>query len=200
MIIIKNLTKKYKKNTIFENLNYKFENGVYQIIGKNGRGKSVFLRMITQVEKPTAGNVINDQDDLPTLYLANTGIGLPFMSINDNIQLSAKILNIPIEEKEYAKIFDNEEELLRSPYESSSLGNQMKVGLSLLFSEAKFGLIVLDEALNGLDETSKSQILKQLKKLSENTTIMIVSHNNIFNKDEIKYFSLDDTLGDNFDR
>ena len=46
-IIIKDLSKKFKKVTILENINMKFESGkIYGIAGRNGSGKSVFLKIL----------------------------------------------------------------------------------------------------------------------------------------------------------
>lgn len=179
MIKIKNLEKRYANKIIFSNLNYEFENGLYKICGSNGRGKSVLFRLLAQIEKQYAGTVINSQKKLPILFLTNSGIGIPFLSIADNINLASKLIGIKIFKNNYINLFDNEEDYLNKSYESSSLGNQMKVGLSLLFSDTKFGLILLDEALNGLDSNSQKMITNRLIYLSNETTILLVSHNEI---------------------
>lgn len=54
----KNLTKKYKHNTALNNINLKLEKGkVYGFIGKNGAGKTTFIRMITGLAFPTSGEL-----------------------------------------------------------------------------------------------------------------------------------------------
>ena len=57
-IIVKDLSKKFKKVTILENINMKFESGkIYGIVGRNGSGKSVFLKILCSFYKPTTGEV-----------------------------------------------------------------------------------------------------------------------------------------------
>ena len=55
-IIVKDLSKKFKKVTILENINMKFESGkIYGIVGRNGSGKSVFLKILCSFYKHTTG-------------------------------------------------------------------------------------------------------------------------------------------------
>lgn len=180
MIKIKNLEKRYANKIVFSNLNYEFENGLYKICGSNGRGKSVLFRLLAQIENKYSGTVINSEKKSPILFLTNSGIGIPFLSIYDNINLAAKLIGIKVYKNNYINLFGNVEDYLNKSYESSSLGNQMKVGLSLLFSDTKFGLILLDEALNGLDLDSQKMITNRLIYLSKETSILLVSHNEIF--------------------
>ena len=54
----KNLTKKYKHNTALNNINLKLEKGkVYGFIGKNGAGKTTFIRIITGLAFLTSGEL-----------------------------------------------------------------------------------------------------------------------------------------------
>ena len=54
----KNLTKKYKHNTAPNNINLKLEKGkVYGFIGKNGAGKTTFIRIITGLAFLTSGEL-----------------------------------------------------------------------------------------------------------------------------------------------
>lgn len=54
----KNLTKKYKHNTALNDINLKLEKGkVYGFIGKNGAGKTTFIRIITGLAFLTSGEL-----------------------------------------------------------------------------------------------------------------------------------------------
>lgn len=58
MIESRNLTKKFGKLTVFENLNINVKKGeVLVIIGPSGSGKSTFLRCLNHIEIPTDGEV-----------------------------------------------------------------------------------------------------------------------------------------------
>ncbi|WP_419155040.1 ATP-binding cassette domain-containing protein [Weissella minor] len=183
MIELINISKKYGEKVAVSDFSYKFTNKLYQITGKNGAGKSVLLRIIAGIEKPDSGRVSSSIDGSRILFLTDNGIGLPFLSIIDNIFLSAKLLDIHIEKSDFFTLFANDEVLLNSEYKSSSLGNQMKVGLALLFADAKFDLIIIDEALNGVDRQSEKMILNKVKSLSDNTPVILVSHNTLIEKE-----------------
>ena len=58
MITVSNLTLRYGKRTLFEDVNLKFTQGnCYGIIGANGAGKSTFLKILSGDIDPTSGSV-----------------------------------------------------------------------------------------------------------------------------------------------
>jgi ATPase subunit of ABC transporter with duplicated ATPase domains len=58
MITISNLSLRYGKRTLFEDVNLKFTQGnCYGIIGANGAGKSTFMKILSGDIDPTSGNV-----------------------------------------------------------------------------------------------------------------------------------------------
>jgi ATPase subunit of ABC transporter with duplicated ATPase domains len=58
MITVSNLSLRYGKRTLFEEVNLKFISGnCYGIIGANGAGKSTFLKILSKEIDPTSGSV-----------------------------------------------------------------------------------------------------------------------------------------------
>ncbi len=58
MITVSNLSLRYGKRTLFEDVNLKFTQGnCYGIIGANGAGKSTFMKILSGEVDPTTGNV-----------------------------------------------------------------------------------------------------------------------------------------------
>lgn len=58
MITVSNLSLRYGKRTLFEDVNIKFTQGnCYGIIGANGAGKSTFLKILSGEIDPTSGSV-----------------------------------------------------------------------------------------------------------------------------------------------
>ena len=59
MIQVNNVTLKFGKKTLFENVNLKFQAGnCYGLIGANGAGKSTFLKLLTKELETTQGDII----------------------------------------------------------------------------------------------------------------------------------------------
>ena len=60
-IQIKNLSKSFKGITILDNVSIEFESGkIYGLIGRNGSGKSVFLKLLCNFYVPTSGEILYD--------------------------------------------------------------------------------------------------------------------------------------------
>lgn len=174
MLVINNLDKQLSKKSVLTCSHFIFENKIYWLQGENGTGKSLLLQILSGLDKKITGEVINENSHLTTLYLTHSGIGLPFLSIKENIALAAKALGIQLLDDEYQALFEDKC-LLSTRYDQSSLGNQLKVGLSLLFSKNDYGLIVLDETFSALDARSRDIIARRLMELTQ-SVILIVSH------------------------
>nr|MBP6515478.1 ATP-binding cassette domain-containing protein [Chitinophagales bacterium] len=57
MITVNNLSLRFGKRILFEDVNIKFTDGnCYGIIGANGAGKSTFLKILSKEVDPTTGN------------------------------------------------------------------------------------------------------------------------------------------------
>ena len=64
MIQVNNVSLKFGKRTLFEDVNIKFTNGnCYGLIGANGSGKSTFLKILSGEQETTTGEVIVGKDE-----------------------------------------------------------------------------------------------------------------------------------------
>lgn len=64
MIEIQNLTKVFQEQTVLQNINATFDAGlIHGVIGKNGAGKTVLLRLLCGLMHPSKGQVIVDGKD-----------------------------------------------------------------------------------------------------------------------------------------
>ena len=88
MIELKDLTKKFGDFTAVDNLNLSIETGeFFGLLGPNGAGKSTLVRCINLLEKPTAGQVIIDGEDITVisrkrLLDLRRSIGMIFQDFN----------------------------------------------------------------------------------------------------------------------
>ena len=171
MIEIKNITKKYDSNIILDNISATFEEGkIYGIVGKNGSGKSVLLKIICGFIKPDEGKVIIDNIDINkeetfppnTGSLLENGGFIPNMSGFENLKLLASI-NKTISEDDIIKCLKvvNLQEDMNKKYFKYSLGMKKKLGICQAIMENQKN-IILDEPFNGIDSDSLDMIKKHL--------------------------------------
>ena len=66
MIEVKNLTKEFKETKALDNVNLKFPTGeIHGLIGRNGSGKTVLLKILCGFMAPTSGEVLFDGRPVP---------------------------------------------------------------------------------------------------------------------------------------
>ena len=180
IITCKNCFKSYGSKKIIENFTYNFNNQLYVIKGDNGSGKSTLLKILGGFEIFDEGNFISDARDI--LFLTNESIGENFLTIKENIELLYHLHNIAMDNNIWNAISNiYSDKQLDTLYEDASLGMSLKIGCSLIASQNKWDLIILDETLSGVDEPSRNTIIKYLESIVDtmDTTVLIVSHNNI---------------------
>ena len=184
---LKNYTKIIKKVKVLDRINLSIEGGkVYGFIGKNGSGKTMLLRAIAGLIRPTEGKVIIDGEkelhrdcDFPPnmgLLLERPNF-LNYLSGMENLKMLAEIRG-KIGEKEIAEWLmmfqmDPDEKQIFKKY---SLGMKQKIGIIQALMEEP-DLIVLDEPFNALDEESVETLRKLLlEQKQKGKLIMITSH------------------------
>lgn len=185
-IEVKNLSKKFKKVTVVDNVTVSFKSGkIYGIVGSNGSGKSVFLKMLCAFYIPTEGCILQDGFDYikansfprDTRALIETPSFIPSLTGYENLKLLASIQNKITDEA----IFDalkkcNLYAEKDKKYGEYSLGMKQKLGIAQAIMENP-QVIILDEPFNGIDEKSVKKIRDLLLKMKEeNKLIIITSH------------------------
>lgn len=173
-----NITKRYNKRIILNNLNYKFEEGkIYQIVGENGSGKTTVLKIILGYIK-YQGSIKNGFEDYS--YVPDK-INFPdFLNVKNfiNVMGSAKGMTkdlINIKSKELLKNFKMDKVI---HYKLSNLSKGMKQKVLLICGFlSEVDLYIFDEALNGLDKAMQKQFMNYIKQLKlENKTIIYTTH------------------------
>ena len=188
IISTKDITKTYHKRNVVDHLNINIKPGsIYALIGQNGAGKTTFMKMLTGLILPDAGNIslfggaysnrvsYMDGRKMGSL-IENTGLMMN-MTAYENIK--AKCICIGIKDETHIKnllesVSLNQEK--NKKVKNYSLGMKQRLGIAL----AMVGnpeLIILDEPINGLDPQGIAFVRKLIKKLHENKiTIVISSH------------------------
>src|SRR3982751_5109686 len=72
MLAVQNLSLRYGKRVLFEDVNARFvEGNCYGIIGANGAGKSTFLKILSGEIEPTTGKVEISKDQRMSVLKQN---------------------------------------------------------------------------------------------------------------------------------
>lgn len=154
------------------------EGDVVGILGFNGAGKSTLLKTIAGVLQPTSGEIKTYGKIAPLIEL---GAGFDMeLTARENIYLNGAILG-------YSKKFINEkfneivefaeiEEFLDVPLKNYSSGMVARIGFSIA-TMVKPDILIVDEILSVGDFKFQQKCETRIKSmLSDNTTIIIVSH------------------------
>lgn len=184
IIKLENLYKEYDENVVLNNINISFEKGkVYGIVGRNGSGKTLLLKLICGIEAPTSGNVIIENKRVKYGQVHNIGAlienpgYLPGYSGYGYLRLLSQIQN-KIDKSEIKKVMaqvglDYNDRKKIAHY---SMGMKQRLGIAQAIME-KQPIVLLDEPLNGIDEKGACDIIAIIKELREQgRTILITGH------------------------
>lgn len=183
-IEVKNLSKSFDKIEIIKNINITFESGkVYGLIGRNGSGKSVFLKLLCGFYKPTNGNIFYDGIDISknNIFPPNTRVliekpnFLPDLTGLENLTLLADIQKkIGIDEINDTLKKLNLYEERNKKYNKYSLGTKQKLGLAQVLMEDP-EVIILDEPLNGIENKTAESFRKLIKEEKKKGKLIIIA-------------------------
>lgn len=187
-IKLENIGKTIKGQMIFQNVNVTLMSGyIYGFVGYNGCGKTMLLRIISNLVKPSEGMISLDEQPYTTLKtMPKIGIVLEkpdfFNELTglENLEMLAKIRNeIHTEEIMQAiktvGLFTQENKKVGK----YSLGMRQRLGIAQAIMEDN-DILILDEITSGLDEDGVNMIYEILKKeKAKGKLIIITSHNKI---------------------
>ncbi len=167
---------------------------IFGVIGKSGAGKSTLIRCINMLEKPTAGKVVVDGQDLTVLSEkdlreARKKIGMIFQHFNllssrtvyDNIAFPLELAGWDKQKIEAAvlpllELVGLSDKRHQFPSQLSG-GQKQRVGIArALASEPK--VLLCDEATSALDPQTTQSILELLKDINQKLglTIVLITH------------------------
>lgn len=190
MLELVNVTHRYGRHLAVQGLSLRLEPGDFVgLIGPNGAGKSTTLRMAVGHLKPQQGQVLLDGVDVMAdpirarlkigyvpeyLSLYDYLTGLEFLHLVGELKgIAARVREKEIDTLlEVLDLGDERDRLIRT----YSQGMRRKVALA----GAMLGhppVLVLDEALNGLDPTTNHRLKQHLQLLAqEGTSVLLSSH------------------------
>lgn len=176
-------------------VNFTVEDGEYvAVMGESGSGKTTLLNILAALDKPTAGRVVLDGQELgsvPESRIAafrRDNLGFVFQEFNlldtftleDNIFLPLVLAGISVQEMRsrlgpVAEQLGIGELLKKYPYEVSGGQKQRAAVARAIITNPK--LVLADEPTGALDSRSTDELLRVFGKINETgRTIVMVTH------------------------
>lgn len=183
-----NLSKIFDGKAVVEDVNINVKKGeIYGLLGPNGAGKTTIMRLITNLIKPTAGEIeifgeklTNKSYEIfkrmgaiieyPVFYdklnaRENLELHLEYMGYYDKGAIDKAFKLVELENTGNKKVKD------------FSLGMKQRLGIARAIA-TRPELLILDEPINGLDPVGIKKVRELFKMLSREygMTILISSH------------------------
>lgn len=171
---------------MLKDFNFKINKGDHiGIVGKSGCGKSTFLKLLLGMYYPTSGKIlINDIDirevDLNSFYsVLAIQEQLPFIfegTLEENLTLGSNIPK-PFIDKiiKDIQISDINNSLDKISLNTLSVGQKQRICMARALLKNP-EILILDEPTSALDCKLEETIQKNLESLTENKTVLLITH------------------------
>ena len=194
-IKLKNVKKTYiigeQKFNALDGIDLNINQGEFVVVlGPSGAGKSTLLNLLGGMDKATSGSIIIGEKDIAkyndkelTKYRAND-VGfifqfyniMPTLTVEENVNIIKDVTNTSKDSKEVLKSVGLLKHANKFPQELSG-GEQQRVSIArAIMKNPK--VLLCDEPTGALDSKTGVEVLKLLRKQSDqDTTVIIVTHN-----------------------
>ena len=182
-INIENISFAYEDKIVFENYSQRFPIGETSVImAPSGFGKTTLLYMIAGLISPTNGNI--------NIPIINPKFSFAFQDLrlieSLNVKKNITLVNSNISTNDLDKCLEALaiKDLADKKVSALSGGEKSRVSIARALM-ADYDILLLDEPFNGLDDTTKDNVIKYIKEKTAHKTVLLVTHN----KDEASFFA-----------
>lgn len=199
MLELKNVVKKYGdgENAVYALKGVSLtlpDSGLISILGQSGCGKTTLLNVLGGLDCPTSGEIITSgistadfrQSDWNAYRNHYVGFVfqnyylIPHLNVLENVKIGMKLSGLNKKEQTEKALAALESVGLRNMTKKKprqlSGGQAQRVAIARAIAN-KPSIILADEPTGALDSENSVQILDILKELSQNTLVLIVTHN-----------------------
>jgi ABC-2 type transport system ATP-binding protein len=186
-VTTENLTKRYDKRTVVENLDLRIPEGtVYGFLGPNGAGKSTTMKMLLSLIQPSSGEVrIMDRPMTRSTRrqllgsigsLIESPPGYAHLTGAENMRLVQRLLGLDQHQVDHAVRAVRLQDQMGKKVREYSLGMKQRLGIAMALARQP-RLLILDEPTNGLDPAGIEEMRTLLRRLAgDGVTVMVSSH------------------------
>lgn len=186
MIEVQNLTKTFKKNIVLSNINLVFDDGlIHGLIGRIGSGKTVLMKCICGLLRPTSGKVLVDNKEIgkDCDFIEDAGILIEHTDFIKSQSGFKNLHHLAMVKKEISKediratleivgLKDAADKAVRT----YSMGMRQRLGIAQAIMENP-SVLILDEPFNGLDRNGVIEMRELLLDMKyQGKTIILASH------------------------
>ena len=188
-IVLTGISKNYESEAIFEDVTFRFKEGVNLIDGKSGVGKSTLIKILLGLIKSSSGEVTiySREDDLNLYSYSGQSDKLFNLSVIENLIYPKTVDHLSSSERMKLENLLNEfgfrtnilnKDIVKEG-ENLSGGERKRLSiLRALICPSK--VVVLDEPFANLDPKNIEIIAQKIQDLSKNRIVIIVSHETSF--------------------
>lgn len=187
IIVVENVSKRFGDNLVLDDVSVSFEKGkIHGIIGRNGSGKTMLMKCICGFVPVTSGTItvegkrVGKDIDIPHnmgIIIETPGFLNSYSGYN-NLKFLAGI-NKKISKDRIVEIMElvKLDPANKKNVGKYSLGMRQRLGLAQALMESP-DILILDEPMNGLDQSGVNEMRDILSSLAkEGTTIIMANHN-----------------------
>lgn len=187
IIVVENVSKRFGDNLVLDDVSVNFEKGkIHGIIGRNGSGKTMLMKCICGFVPVTSGTItvegkrVGKDVDIPHnmgIIIETPGFLNSYSGYN-NLKFLAGI-NKKISKDRIVEIMElvKLDPANKKHVGKYSLGMRQRLGLAQALMESP-DILILDEPMNGLDQSGVNEMRDILSSLAkEGTTIIMANHN-----------------------
>ena len=185
MINITNLTKKYGKKPVLDDVNLKIGNGMYGLLGENGAGKSTMIKILATVLGKSGGEIEIDGIAIENVSNIRKMIGYmpqdfafyPNYKVYEIMEYFSALSCVPIKMEKIDKILSElnllDEKHKKVKYLSGGMKRRLGIAVAIIHSPQ---VLLVDEPTVGLDPQERMNFRNLLVKLAKNRTILLSTH------------------------
>lgn len=206
-ITMKNIVFSYdKKKTILDDVSLTFkENSLTAIVGESGSGKSTIVNLLLRINSPQQGEILIGNKNIKTISKDSFFSSISLISydsyiFNESVKDNFKIARNDVTDEEIYQALESVnlkdfivnngglDKVINEEGSNISGGQKQRLALAMsLVSNKK--IYIFDEATSNIDIDSETIIMKNIKDLSKQKTVILISHRleNVINADNIYY-------------